>query len=390
MACVKLTKGREGRILAGHPWIYEGEIDQISGNPAPGDIVDVLDYRGKFLGRGFINPASKITVRILTREDEPVDGDFFRKQLVRAREYRRAVVGEIPCYRAVFGEADFLPGLIIDIYEDVAVIQTLALGMDVRKGLLVELLSDVFGLDKVYERNDARSRELEGLPLQKGFLLGEFPTAFWIRENELQFWVDVESGQKTGYFLDQRENHRAIEPWCPGAKVLDVFCYTGGFALHAASYGAKDVVAVDSSRSALELAQMAASRNGLERTVNFIEGNAFDVLRDFEARGESFDLIIVDPPAFAPSKRTLASAVRGYKEINLRAMKLLPPGGVLVTCSCSYHITPEIFLEMLADAAADVGRHARLVEFRPQAKDHPVLLGVKETHYLKCAFLRIE
>lgn len=389
MAYVVLKRGREGRARARHPWVYAGEIDAITGDPAPGDIVDVVDHRKKFLGRGFINPVSSITVRILTWDEQEIDEGFLYRRIAAARDYRRAVGAEAPCYRVVFSDGDMLSSLIVDRYEDVCVIQTLALGMDVRKDAIAAAVRDILGTGKMYERNDSRARELEGLEQRSGFLGGEFPTEFWVKENGLSFRVDVARGQKTGLFLDQRENHKAIAPWCDGARVLDVFCYTGGFAVHAAAFGAREVLAVDSSSLALETGRLNAAENGLEERISFVEGNAFDVLRRLEAEGERFDLVIVDPPAFAPGKRAVEAAYRGYKEVNLRAMRILAPAGILVTCSCSYHMRPDAFTTMLADAAADAGREARLVEMRTQAKDHPVLLGVEETHYLKCGIVRV-
>lgn len=389
MAYVVLKRGREGRARARHPWVYAGEIDTITGDPAPGDIVDVVDHRKKFLGRGFINPVSSITVRILTWDEQEIDEGFLYRRIAAARDYRRAVGAEAPCYRVVFSDGDMLSSLIVDRYEDVCVIQTLALGMDVRKDAIAAAVRDILGTSKVYERNDSRARELEGLEQRSGFLGGEFPTEFWVKENGLSFRVDVARGQKTGLFLDQRENHKAIAPWCDGARVLDVFCYTGGFAVHAAAFGAREVLAVDSSSLALETGRLNAAENGLEERISFVEGNAFDVLRRLEAEGERFDLVIVDPPAFAPGKRAVEAAYRGYKEVNLRAMRILAPAGILVTCSCSYHMRPDAFTTMLADAAADAGREAKLVEMRTQAKDHPVLLGVEETHYLKCGIVRV-
>jgi len=389
MAYVVLKRGRDGRARARHPWVYAGEIDAIVGEHAPGDIVDVVDYKKRFLGRGFINPASSITVRVLSWEEQNIDETFFYRRIAAARDYRRAIGAEAPCHRVVFSDGDMLSSLIVDRYEDVCVVQTLALGMDVRMDMIVAALRDLLGTSKIYERNDSRVRELEGLGQRSGFVSGQFPTAFWAQENGLSFWVDVALGQKTGLFLDQRENHRAIAPWCDGARVLDAFCYTGGFALHAAAFGAREVVGVDSSASALEVARLNAEKNGFADRVSFVEGNAFDVLRRLDSEGERFDLVIVDPPAFAPGKHAVEAAYRGYKEVNLRAMKILAPSGILVTCSCSYHMRPEAFVAMLADAAADAGREARLVELRAQARDHPIMLGVEETHYLKCAIVRV-
>jgi len=371
-------------VQEGHPWIFQGEVEEVRGEFAPGDIVTVVDFRGRFLGKGYINPASQILVRILTDRDEPVDRDFFRRRLERAWAYRQRLLPDTGACRVVFGEADFLPGLIVDKFSDVLVVQTLALGIDRWLPDIVEILDNLLHPRGIYERNDVPVRRLEGLTERKGYLRGEFDPRLTIVENGLEIAVDVAEGQKTGYFLDQRENRRAVRPYAKGGRVLDCFCNVGGFALNAAAGGAREVIAVDSSEEALEAARLNAERNGLSDRVRFQAGNAFDVLRQMEANQERFDVIVLDPPAFAKNKAALEGAVRGYKEINLRAMRMLPEGGFLVTCSCSYHMTPDIFKAVVADAARDSHRRLRLVEERAQAVDHPIVVGYPESHYLKC------
>lgn len=390
MAVVKLTRRRYHRVLLGHPWVYRTEVEDIQGDFNPGDVVEVVDYRGRFVGRGYINPASQIIVRLLTREKgEKIDREFFRRRLMAALEYRRRVVRHTNACRLVFAEADFLPALIVDRFGDYLSVQTLALGIDVHKDTIVELLDELLNPAGIYERNDVPVRELEGLPLVTGFLKGPFNPLVEIEENGLRFLVDLAGGQKTGYFLDQRENRLALEGLAGGARVLDCFCHTGTFSVYAARFGAREVLGIDVAGDALEMARENAARNGFGQVCTFREGNAFDELRAMDRAGERFDLIILDPPAFTKSKEALEGAIRGYKEINLRAMKLLPSGGFLVTCSCSYHMTEDLFLEVLLDAARDVGRQLRLVEMRRQAKDHPMLLASPETYYLKCFVLQV-
>jgi len=390
LAVVKLTHARQHRVLLGHPWVYRSEVQDVHGHYRPGDVVEVVDHRGRFVGRGYINPASQIMVRLLTRhQQEPIDREFFRRRIRAALDYRRRVVRDTDACRLIYAEADFLPALIVDKFGDYLCVQTLALGIDVHKATLVELLDEMLSPAGIYERNDVSVRELEGLPLKTGFLKGSFDPLVEIKENGLTFLVDLAGGQKTGYFLDQRENRLALRGLAEGARVLDCFCHTGTFSVYAAFFGATSVLGIDISAEALETARRNAARNGLEKICTFREGNAFDELRAMDRAGERFDLIILDPPAFTKSKETVEGAVRGYKEINLRAMKLLPPGGFLVTCSCSYHMQEELFLEVLMDAARDTGRQLRLVELRRQAKDHPVLPASPETHYLKCAVLQV-
>lgn len=390
MAEVKLARNRKHRVLGGHPWVYRTEVEDITGDYRPGDIVEVVDTRGKFLARGYINPASQILVRILTRDPgEKINREFFARRIGAAVEYRRRVVRDTDACRLIFAEADFLPALIVDKFGDYLAVQTLALGIDLHKETIIDILDSLLKPAGIYERNDVAVRELEGLPLKTGFLKGQFDPVVEINENGLSFLVDLEGGQKTGYFLDQRENRMALLGLAGGARVLDCFCHTGTFSVYAAHYGAKEVQGIDIAAEALAVAEKNAYRNGFGEVCRFRAGNAFDELRALEKAEEKFDLVILDPPAFTKSKRALEGAVRGYKEINLRAMKLLPSGGYLVTCSCSFHMAEDLFLEVILDAARDAGRQLRLVELRRQAKDHPMLLASAETHYLKCAVLQV-
>ncbi|MCG0274815.1 MAG: class I SAM-dependent rRNA methyltransferase [Thermosediminibacteraceae bacterium] len=384
-----LTHQRRKRIEKGHPWVYKTEIEKIEGDFNPGDIVEVYDHKGKFIGKGYINPISQITVRILTRNrDEAIDRNFFKNRIMTAFEYRQRL-GFNGSFRLIYGEADFLPALIVDKFEDVFVIQTLALGMDRFKSVIVDVLREIFEPRGIYERNDAPVRELEGLPLVRGSLYGHVPDKILIEENGLKLYVDVINGQKTGYFFDQKENRLAIKPLVKDAEVLECFCYTGSFALSAARFGAKKVLAFDSSKEAVELARENAALNGLEGICEFHEGNAFDVLRHFHKIGKKFDVVILDPPAFAKNKQALEGAIRGYKEINLRSMKILKPGGFLITSSCSHHVDEDLFWEIIQSAAWDARVNLRVIETRTQAKDHPILAASEETRYLKFFMLQV-
>ncbi|MGH7411473.1 MAG: class I SAM-dependent rRNA methyltransferase [Candidatus Methylomirabilis sp.] len=387
MTRVTLHKGRERRPLSGHPWIYRGEIRRVEGDPAPGDLVEVRDARDRFVGRGYVNPRSQISVRLLTWEDEAIDEAFLRRRVQSAIDLRKRCVADAQAYRVIFGEADLLPGLIVDRYGDVLVVQFLTAGIEALSGLLVSVLLDLLRPSGIYARNDPPARELEGLQRTSGFLHGQFDTLFQISEGGVRFWVDVAAGQKSGLFLDQRENRLRLRAFAEGREALDVFCYTGGFGLHAAVAGARSVLGIELSKDAAALAVKNAESNGLGEIMQVVEGNAFDELRSMDREGRHFDLIVLDPPAFTKGKEALDSALRGYKEINLRAMKLLREGGVLVTCSCSYHLSAELFREMLVEAASDAHRRFRLIEFRGQAQDHPVLINVRETSYLKVAIL---
>lgn len=388
MAKVIMKKGEEERIQMGHPWVFDNEVKNIEGDFEPADIVDVYDFKNRFLGRGYINPKSKILVRIMTRQQEDINREFFRKRITEAWNYRKKMVDTGSC-RVIFGEADFLPALIVDKFGDYLSIQTLSLGIEKYKDMIVELLDEIIEPKGIYERNDVKIREKEGLEQKKGFIKGPFDTTVQIRENEVKMWVDIENGQKTGYFLDQRENRAAIKPLVKGARVLDTFTHTGGFALHAAYYGAREVTAVDISEHAVEYVKRNAELNGLQDRIKGVVGNVFDVLKEYQVKDEKFDVVILDPPAFCKTKSALEGAYRGYKEINLRGMKILNPGGFLVTCSCSHYMYPGLFMEMIQDAARDAKKLVRQVEFRTQAKDHPVLYGNDESMYLKCVILQV-
>jgi len=386
---ISLKPRREARLLRGHPWVYAGEIEKIDGSVGPGEIVDLLDARGAFLARGYFNPHSQIRVRVLSYEREPIDEGFFRRRLQQAIDRRSFLSIPSDAYRLVYSEADLLPGLILDRYGSYLVVQFLTFGIDLRQATILSLLGELLSPKGIYARNDLSIREKEGLPLGKGVLWGEVPKQVRVQEGDLSFWVDVKEGQKTGFFLDQRENRLALRGLCQVRRVLDCFCYSGAFSLQAAHFGASSVLGLDISEFAVGLAQENARLNGLEGRCHFRTGNAFDELRALERKGEGFDLIILDPPAFTKSKQAIEPALRGYKEINLRALKLLGSGGILLTCSCSYHLSPELFLQMLEEAAADAGQRVHLLESYTQAPDHPILLGVPETHYLKCAILRV-
>ncbi|HEY5560471.1 MAG TPA: class I SAM-dependent rRNA methyltransferase [Clostridiaceae bacterium] len=378
-----LYKGKGRRAEGGHPWVYANEIEGFDGEYINGDIVDVYSYRDQFIGRGFINDASKIAIRIMTRDiNEAIDETLIKDRLKKAWEYRQKVIDTSSC-RFVFGEADFLPGLTIDKYEDYYVIQSLALGIDRFKTLVVELLVKEYGAKGVYERSDVRVRELEGMSQYKGFLTEPFNTKINIVENGVKYIVDIENGQKTGFFLDQKENRAAIQKLSKGAEVLDCFTHTGSFALNAALAGAKNVLGIDVSSSALEIARENAELNGLEDIVSFECHNAFDVLPVWAKEGRKYDLVILDPPAFTKSRDTISQAVRGYKEINLRGIRLVREGGFLATCSCSHFMDSKLLLDTINDAARDARRVLRQVELRTQGPDHPILINSEESSYLK-------
>lgn len=384
---VQLKKG-EGRALsAGGPWIYAGEIDRIDGNPADGDIVSVVASNGFPLGKGFLNRRSKITVRMLTRNpDAEIDREFLRRRVQDAWQYRKRTVDTASC-RVIFGEADYLPGLVVDKFSDVLVVQSLALGIDRLKPTILELLREILAADGVsirgvYERSDAKVREQEGMERVKGFLSEPFDTKVEILENGVRYLVDIAEGQKTGFFLDQKYNRKAIWPLCPGARVLDCFTHTGSFALNAAMAGADHVIGVDASQLGVEQARQNAALNGLNNA-EFLCADVFELLPELEKQGETFDLVILDPPAFTKSRNSVKNATRGYRQINLRAMKLIRDGGFLATCSCSHFMDAELFAKTIAQAAKDVHKRLRQVEFRTQAPDHPILWGAEDSYYLK-------
>ena len=378
---VKLSSRGSSRLKNGHVWVYRSDIVSSDGIP-PGAVVDVADERGKFLGTALYSSASQIAIRMISpNKVEDLPG-LLRKRIQAAISYREQVVRESDAYRVIFSEADFLPGLIVDRYNDLLSIQVLTQGMDsepLRQTILAEL-GERLNPASIVERVDPRVRELEQLPARASSLVRGEKSSIVFSMNGVQFHFNALLGQKTGAFLDQRENYAAARRYARG-EALDVFCYQGGFALHVAQQCSK-VTGVDSSRSALEVAERNAALNG--REVEWIEANAFDLLRDYADAGRQYDTIVLDPPAFARSKRNLETAMRGYKELNLRALKMLGPGGILITCSCSYHVTDADFAQMLTEAAADLRRPLRVLERRGQSLDHPVLLGVPETAYLKC------
>lgn len=388
LAVVTLKKG-EGRLLkAGGMWVFDNEIASIMGSFLNGDIVLVRDFDGYPLGKGFINTNSKITVRLLTRdENRKIDSKFWEDRVRDAWEYRKKVT-ETGCCRLIFGEADFFPGLVVDKFSDVLVVQSLALGIDRWKEEILELLKKVLKEDGieirgVYERSDVKVRRQEGMELYKGFIGPEFPTLVEITENGVKYQVDVKDGQKTGFFLDQKYNRLAIQKLCRDARVLDCFTHTGSFALNAGFAGAREVTGVDASQLAVDQASANARLNHLEDRVRFICEDVFELLPRLEEEGEQYDVVILDPPAFTKSRSSVKNAVKGYREINLRAMKLVKDGGFLATCSCSHFMTYELFTKTIAQAARSAHRRLRQVEYRTQAPDHPILWSADESYYLK-------
>ena len=388
IAVAVLKKG-EGRALkSGGPWVYDNEIASIMGNFENGDIVIVRDFDGYPLGRGFINTNSKIRIRMMTRNiDQEIDEAFLRKRVQDAWEYRKKTVDISSC-RVIFGEADFLPGMVIDKFSDVLVVQSLALGIDKLKMIIIEELKSAMAEDGitirgVYERSDAKVRLQEGMERVKGFIGEPFDTKVQIVENGVKYIVDIEDGQKTGFFLDQKYNRLAIQRLCKDAKVLDCFTHTGSFALNAGIAGAKSVTGVDASQLAVDQATENAELNGLEKRVKFICEDVFELLPKLEAEGEKYDVVILDPPAFTKSKNSIKNAVKGYREINLRGMKLVKDGGYLATCSCSHFMSYELFTQTIGQAARNVHKRLRQVEYRTQAADHPILWSADESYYLK-------
>ncbi|MBT2288130.1 class I SAM-dependent rRNA methyltransferase [Paenibacillus albidus] len=460
MASVILEKNRKKRLEQTHPWVYAGEVASVEGHPEEGGLVEVLNHQGRFLATGYYNPASQIRVRIVSQGKlAAMDTEFFVERFTGCLHHRERFLPGADAYRLVYGEADFLPGLIVDRFGDVLVVQLLTLGMDKRRSEIVEALVQVMAPRGIYERSDVSVRELEGLEQTTGVLYGECPRHVTVSENELQLIVDIEEGQKTGYFFDQRENRASIAPlmqgwggrsgitrqevqaedgsvqllpvnksgkpvtfpYWDGATVLECFSHTGSFTLHACKYGAKKVTCLDVSAHAIESAKANVELNGFSERVEFVVDDAFQYLRNqvkgLEERaeratatgadpvkpgaktdtskpmtaggGRTWDVVILDPPAFAKTKSAVAGACRGYKDINLHGMKLVNEGGYLVTASCSYHMQPDLFLETIADAAKDAGKVLRLVEWRAAGKDHPQILGVNEGHYLKFAIFEV-
>lgn len=389
MSKVILKRKIAGRIAGGHPWIFANEVEKIEGNPEAGSIVEVFYHDGKFCGKGYINQQSQIAVRLLTRERKAeINEEYFLEKIKECWAYRQHI-GYVENCRLVFGEADGLPQLIIDKFNDYFVLQTLALGIDRWKPALVKALETVFRPKGIFERNDVPVRELEGLPQQKGFLSAPFDTKIIIDENGLKFHVDVENGQKTGYFLDQQDNRRAIQHIVKGADVLGAFTYTGTFEIHAAHYGAKSVLGLDISENAVAQANRNAALNSLEKICRFETANAFDVLKNWVKEGKQYDVVMLDPPAFTKSRANIQKAITGYKEINLRGMKLVKPGGFLVTSSCTNLVNPELFLQIIDMAAKDARRKIRQVVFQTQSSDHPIIWNMENTQYLKFLIVQV-
>ena len=388
-AKVCLHRGEERDIRSGGWWVYDNEIDWIDDICTDGGIVDVLDSRMQFVARGYFNRRSKIAVRVLTRdESEIIDRDFFRRRVETAWKFRQSLGFSNAC-RVVFGESDGLPGLTVDKFGDYLSFQTVSLGMEQWKPDIIEILVELFQPKGIYERNDVPVRAKEGLEQITGCVYGEVPPLTTIREHDAAMLVDIAHGQKTGHFLDQQENRGRIAPYCPGRTVLDLCCHTGGFSIHAALYGAASVESVDVSEEALQMVLDNANANGVADKITTTCGNVFDIVRNYADDGKQYGLVICDPQAFAKSRKALDGAYRGYKELNLRSMKLVEPGGFLVSCSCSQFMTPELFLKMLREAAADCGRHARLLEILMQSWDHPATINAEQSHYLKGYILQI-
>lgn len=383
-AQVVITQRGAERIFAGHLWVYRSDIR--GAEAGPGDAVRICDERGRFLGRGFYSERSQISLRVITREDVPIDRNFLLARIRTAAAFRDRFVEDTQVYRLVYGEADQFPSLVVDRYADWLVMQTLSQATDRRKVEIVDILRELFSPKGIVERNDPKVRLLEGLEQNVSVLAGDVPPEIIAVENGVRFHYDLMKGQKTGAFLDQRENRRASALYASG-EVLDCFTYNGGFALTIAGR-CQRVEAIDLSPAAIEAGRRNQELNQVTN-VTFREGNAFDVLKQYDEQGRQFDMILLDPPAFAKNRASVPAARRGYKEINLRSLKLLRPGGYLVTCSCSHHIPEHLFLEILAEAANDARRQTVVVERRTQARDHPILLTVPETHYLKCLIIKV-
>ena len=390
MTKVSLNKKISPRIANGHPWIFNNEVAKIDSDVKGGEIVEVYSHDNKFVGKGYINPKSLILVRLLTRNtSEEINEQFFLKRITACWEYRKKIGYTENC-RLVFGEADSLPQLIIDKFNDYFVLQTLAMGMDVWKPVIVKALNAIFQPKGIYERNDVPVRELEGLSQQKGFLSAPFDTKIIINENGFKFYADIENGQKTGYFLDQQDNRKAIQHIVKGADVLGAFTYTGTFEIHAAKYGAKSVLGVDISGNAVQQANENASLNGVQDICRFETANAFDALKQWGKEGRQYDVVMLDPPAFTKSRESIQNAIAGYKEINLRGIKLVKPGGFLVTSSCTSLVSPELFLQTIGMAAKDARRKTRQVEFKSQSADHPIVWNLENTQYLKFLIIQVQ
>lgn len=387
MYILTLKKGEEKRIIDGHPWVYANEVAKIEGKDVQGSIAKVQAYDGKFIGYGYINHASKIIVRILTRDETPIDRDFFYNRIKRSNDYRLSL-GYSNNYRAVFGESDLLPALIVDKYGDYLSVQFLSLGMEVRKQMIIDILVEIFNPKGIYERSDVAVREKEGLKMTKGIIYGDFDPKVEIVENGIKMIVDLENGQKTGYFLDQKENRDNLKHYVKDKEVLDCFCNNGGFSLCASKYQAKSVTAVDISKVATDMVNYNAQLNGFDN-ITTVTGDVFEILREYKKNKKKFDVIVLDPPAFTKSKDTVKEGYKGYKDINMLALKLLRSGGYLITCSCSQHLTLPLFLQMIKESASQAHVACQMVELRTQGKDHATLVNSDEALYLKVAVLRV-
>ena len=385
-----VTLARANEIAGtGHLWIYAGFVHAVRGQPVTGDLVDVVMPSGRFYARGLYNPASKIRVRILTFQEEPITPAFWRERIAQAVRLRTRIASETTAYRLIYGEADRLPGLIVDRYDDVLVMQTLSSGMDRRKEMLADLLCEATTSARVYLRNDAKSRLLEGLSPVTGFLRGDGGTTIEVREGAARFLVDIARGQKTGWFCDQRENRLAAARLTAGKQVLEVFCHTGAFGIQAALAGASHVEGLDVSEEALILAREHARLNGVQERCSYRAADAFEELRRLEQTGRQFDVVLLDPPAFARSKQAVPRALSGYKDINLLGIRLTKPEGIVVTSSCSHHVSDADLWKAVGRAAQDAKRSVRLLEQRGQASDHPILATMPETRYLKCLIMQV-
>lgn len=390
MLSITLKKNEDRRIKAGHPWVFSNEIARIQGEREPGVAVELFDAGNGLLGSGYYNPHSLIAVRLLSRQRENIDcAAFYEQRLRAALAHRRSLYPSLATFRAVYGESDFLPGLVVDKYGDYLSVQFLSAGIEQRRELILEALQRVFEPQGVIARNDVSVRALEGLDEKVEVLRGEIPDLVEMEENGLRFQVDLRSGQKTGGFLDQKQNHLLLKDICAGKEVLDCFCYSGSWALHAGFFGAASVLGLDISGRAVAQAAGNAEMNGLSGKVRFEECDAFDRLRSLKFEGKRFGVVVMDPPAFVKSRKNIAEATKGYLTVNRRALELLEPGGYLVTCSCSFHMGREAFREVLVSAARQVRREVRLVSVHSQAPDHPVLLSFPEAEYLKCLVLQV-
>jgi 23S rRNA (cytosine1962-C5)-methyltransferase len=383
-----LRHHQDRRVRGGHPWVFSNEIARIEGAPAPGDLVEVCDERGAFLGRAYYNPQSLIAARLLTRGRDEVDAALFAKRLERALRLREAALPGARAVRVVYGESDQLPGLVVDRYGDHLAVQVLTLGMELRQDMVREALEQVLAPRGVVRVADSPLRALEGLPLERGLWWGEVPERVEVELEGFRLEADLLHGQKTGLFLDQRLNRRVAEARAAGRRVLDLFCYQGEWAMHAARGGATAVLAVDSSAAALAAAARNLERNDLAGRVSLRQGDVFDVLRELERTGERFGVVVLDPPALVKSRKHMAAGARAYRELNRAAMGLLEEEGVLITCSCSHHLDDALFHQVLLEAARAAHRPFRVLEWRGESPDHPRLLAVPETHYLKCAVLQ--